>query len=202
MLNALSADESVPKYSTHLIYLTKANNYKQIEQKIIYSIISRMPKRADVYWFVHIDRTDEPYTMEYSVHEIEHDKVIRIDFRLGFRIQPRVNVLFRQVVEDMVARNEMNILSRYKSLNQFKLAADFMFVIMEKFLSYNNLFSVSEGFILNSYFAIKKLAQSEAKAFGLDTSETKIEKIPLVVKPVSNINLKRIESDIPVGRVH
>lgn len=194
MLNALSNDQAIPKYSTHLIYLTKANNYKQIEQKIIYSIISRMPKRADVYWFVHIDRTDEPYTMEYSVHEIEQDKVIRIDFRLGFRIQPRVNVLFRHVVEDMVARNEMNILSRYESLRKFKLAADFRFVIMEKFLSYNNLFSVTEGFILNSYFAIKKLAQSEAKAFGLDTSETKIEKIPLVVKPVSNINLKRIEA--------
>jgi KUP system potassium uptake protein len=202
MLTALSADASVPKYSTHLIYLTKANNYKQIEQKIIYSIISRMPKRADVYWFVHIDRTDEPYTMEYSVHEIEPDKVIRIDFRLGFRIQPRVNVLFRHVVEDMVARNEMNILSRYESLRKFKLAADFRFVIMEKFLSYNNLFSVTEGFILNSYFAIKKLAQSEAKAFGLDTSETKIEKIPLVVKPVSNIHLKRIESEIPLTRVH
>jgi len=194
MLNALSNDQAIPKYSTHLIYLTKANNYKQIEQKIIYSIISRMPKRADVYWFVHIDRTDEPYTMEYSVHEIEPDKVIRIDFRLGFRIQPRVNVLFRHVVEDMVARNEMNVLSRYESLSKFKLAADFRFVIMEKFLSYNNLFSVTEGFILNSYFAIKKLAQSEAKAFGLDTSETKIEKIPLVVKPVSNINLKRIEA--------
>jgi len=193
MLKALSADTEVPKYSTHLIYLTKANSAKQIEQKIIYSIISRVPKRADVYWFVHIDRTDEPFTMEYTVNEIEADKIIRIDFRLGFRIQPRVNVLFRKVVEDMVHRNEMNIISRYPSLNQYKLAADFRFVIMEKFLSYNNLFSVTEGFILNSYFAIKKLAQSEAKAFGLDTSETKIEKIPLVVKPVSNIHLKRVQ---------
>lgn len=194
MLTALSKDTEIPKYSTHLIYLTKANNYKQIEQKIIYSIISRVPKRADVYWFVHIDRTDEPFTMEYAIHELEKDKIIRIDLRLGFRIQPRVNVLFRKVVEDMVQRNEMNIVSRYPSLNQFKLAADFRFVIMEKFLSYNNLFNITEGFILNSYFAIKKLAQSEAKAFGLDTSETKIEKIPLVVKPVSNIKLKRIET--------
>jgi KUP system potassium uptake protein len=193
MLKALSADKDVPKYSTHLIYLTKANNYKQIEQKTIYSIISRVPKRADVYWFVHIDRTDEPFTMEYSIHEIEKDQVIRIDFRLGFRIQPRVNVLFRKVIEDMVSRKEMDITSRYPSLNQYNLAADFRFVIMEKFLSYNNLFNITEGFILNSYFAIKKLAQSEAKAFGLDTSETKIEKIPLVVKPVSNIKLSRIE---------
>jgi len=193
MLNALSADETIPKYSSQLIYLTKANNNKQIEEKIIYSIMSRSPKRADVYWFIHIDTTDEPYTMEYSVDHIEEGKIIRVDFRLGFRIQPRVNVLFRKVVEDMVARNELNIISTYPSLKQFKVISDFRFVILEKFLSYNNLFSVSESFILNSYFSIKKLALSEAKTFGLDTSETHVEKIPLVVKPVSNIALKRID---------
>jgi len=193
MLNALSGDTTIPKYSSQLIYLTKANNSKQIEEKIIYSIMSRSPKRADTYWFIHIDTTDEPYTMEYSVDQVEHDKIIRVDFRLGFRIQPRVNVLFRKVVEDMVARKELDITSSYESLKKFKVVSDFRFVILEKFLSYNNLFSISESFILNSYFSIKKFALSEAKAFGLDTSETYIEKIPLVVKPVSNINLKRID---------
>ena len=193
MLNALSADTTIPKYSSQLIYLTKANNSRQIEEKVIYSIMSRSPKRADTYWFVHIDTTDEPYTMEYSVDQVEQDKIIRVDFRLGFRIQPRVNVLFRKVVEDMVARKELDITSSYESLKKFKVVSDFRFVILEKFLSYNNLFSVSESFILNSYFSIKKLALSEAKAFGLDTSETYVEKIPLVVKPVSNINLQRID---------
>jgi len=193
MLNALSADQTIPKYSSQLIYLTKANNSKQIEEKIIYSIMSRSPKRADTYWFIHIDTTDEPYTMEYSVDHIEEGKIIRVDFRLGFRIQPRVNVLFRKVVEDMVSRQELSIISTYPSLRQFRVVSDFRFVILEKFLSYNNLFSVSESFILNSYFSIKKLALSEAKTFGLDTSETHIEKIPLVVKPVSNIALKRID---------
>lgn len=193
MLNALSADETIPKYSSQLIYLTKANNSKQIEEKIIYSIMSRSPKRADTYWFIHIDTTYEPYTMEYSVEQVEEGKIIRVDFRLGFRIQPRVNVLFRKVVEDMVARHELNIISAYPSLKQFKVVSDFKFVILEKFLSYNNLFSVSESFILNSYFSIKKLALSEAKTFGLDTSETHVEKIPMVVKPVSNIHLKRVD---------
>jgi KUP system potassium uptake protein len=196
LLKALSADTTIPKYSTHLIYLTKANNVKQVEQKIIYSIISRIPKRADVYWFIHIDRTDEPFTMEYNIDEIEPGQLIRVNFKLGFRIQPRVNVLFRKVVEDMVSLNELDIISRYPSLRSFNIAADFRFVIMEKFLSYNNTFNVAEGFILNSYFAIKKFAQSEAKAFGLDTSETKIEKIPLVVNPVSNIGLKRTSSEV------
>jgi KUP system potassium uptake protein len=192
MLNALSGDKSISKYCTHLIYLTKANNSKQIEQKILYSIFSRNPKRADVYWFVHIERTDEPYTMEYMVEELDDDKIIRIEFRLGFRIHPRINVLFRKVVQEMVANKEIDITSKYDSLNKYNLAADFRFVIMEKFLSYENEFSLRDGFILRSYFAIKKLAQSDTKAFGLDTSETVIEKIPLVVYPVTNIHLKRI----------
>lgn len=192
MLNALSEDKSISKYCTHLIYLTKANNSKQIEQKILYSIFSRNPKRADVYWFVHIERTDEPYTMEYVVEQLNEDKIIRIEFRLGFRIHPRVNVLFRKVVQEMVANKEIDITSKYDSLNKYNLAADFRFVIMEKFLSYENEFSLKDGFILRSYFAIKKLAQSDTKAFGLDTSETVLEKIPLVVYPVSNINLTRV----------
>ncbi len=192
VLTALSEDNTISKFSTHLIYLTKANNSKQIEQKIIYSILSRKPKRADVYWFLHIERTDEPFTMEYSVEELKEDKVIRVEFRLGFRIQPRINVLFRKVVQEMVANKQLDITSRYPSLKQYHMAADFQFVLMEKFLSYENEFSAKEGFILNSYFAIKRLAQSDAKAFGLDTSETRVEKIPLVVSPVSYFSLKKI----------
>ncbi|MBS1528417.1 MAG: KUP/HAK/KT family potassium transporter, partial [Bacteroidetes bacterium] len=193
LLLALSADETVSKFATHLVYLTKANNSKQIEEKILYSILSRKPKRADIYWFLHIERMDDPYTMEYSVEEIVPGKVIRVEFRLGFRIQPRINVLFRKVVEDMVSRHEVDILSHYESLRKFNQTADFQFVIIEKFLSYNNEFSIKESFILNSYFAIRKIAQTEAKAFGLDTSETRVEKIPLVVKPVTNIVLKRVD---------
>jgi KUP system potassium uptake protein len=196
VLHALSEDTSVSKYATHLIYLTKANNSKQIEQKIIYSIFSRKPKRANVYWFIHIERTDEPFTMEYSVEELEHDKVIRVEFRLGFRIQPRINVLFRKVVQEMVANEQLDITSRYPSLKKFNLAADFQFVILEKFLSYENEFNAKEGFILNSYFAIKRLAQSDAKAFGLDTSETHIEKIPIVVSPTTHFQLKKVEPAI------
>lgn len=193
VIHSMSQDQGISKFATHLIYLTKANNSKQIEQKIIYSILSRKPKRADVYWFVHIERTDEPYTMEYTVEEIEHEKIIRVEFRLGFRVQPRINVLFRKVVEDMIARTEIDITSKYESLSSYKLPADFQFVIMEKFLSYNNNFSIKERFILHSYFNIKRLALSEAKTFGLDTSETRIEKIPLVVNPLTNISLKRVE---------
>ncbi|HVM89626.1 MAG TPA: KUP/HAK/KT family potassium transporter [Puia sp.] len=191
LLESLSKDERIPKFSSHLIYLTKANRPTHIEQKIIYSIFSHNPKRADVYWFVHIERTDEPYTMEYGVEELKEDKVIRVEFRLGFRVQPRIGLMFRKVVDEMTSNKELDIASRYPSLKKHNIADDFRFVILEKFLSYDNEFSVRDGFILNSYFAIKHLALSDDKAFGLDSSETVVEKLPLVVVPASNISLHR-----------
>ena len=190
-LIGLSNDQSIPKYASHLIYLTKANFRHEIEQRIMFSIFSRNPKRADIYWFVHIDRTDEPYTMEYTVEELVNDKVIRIDFKLGFRIQPRVNVFFRKVVEELVKSKELDITSRYESLGRYKLQADFKFVILETFLSVENEFAVKEGLILNTYFFIKQLAQPDTRAFGLDSSDVVIEKIPIVISPATNIQLKR-----------
>lgn len=187
----LSKDQTIAKYATHLIYLTSANNPREIEKRTIYSIFSRNPKRADIYWLIHIDRTNEPYTMEYSVDEMVNDKIIRVDFRLGFRVQPRVNLLFRKVVEELVAQKELDITSRYESLSKYNLAADFRFVILERFLSVENEFAVKDGFILNSYFMLRNLAQSDSKAFGLDTSDITIEKIPLVISPAANVKLKR-----------
>ena len=191
LLEDLSKDESVTKFATHAIFLTKANNTYQIEDRIIYSIFSRKPKRADIYWFVHVERTDEPYTMEYTVEELKKDKVIRVEFRLGFRVQPRINLMMRKVAIEMVANKELELANPYPMLAKHNLAADFVFVILETFLSSDNEFSASEGFLLNSYFFLKHLSLSDDKSFGLDTSETRTEKIPMVVNPYSKMELRR-----------
>ncbi len=191
LLEDLSKDEKIQKFATHAIFLTKANNTYQIEDRIIYSIFSRKPKRADIYWFVHVERTDEPYTMEYTVEELKKDKVIRVEFKLGFRVQPRINLMMRKVAMEMVANKELDLTSPYPSLSKHNLAADFVFVILETFLSSDNEFSATEGFLLNSYFFLKHLALSDDKSFGLDTSETRTEKIPMVVNPYSKMELRR-----------
>ncbi len=190
-LKDLSDDREIPQFATHLIYMTRASNGRDIERNIMYSILNRKPKRAEVYWFIHIERTDQPYTMEYAVKEVENDLVFRIDFNLGFRIQPKVNVLLRNVFEELVSTKELDLTSHYESLKKYNLLADFHFVILEKFLSTNNEFSQSESFILKTYFNIRKFALTEEQALGIDTSETKIECVPLVFKPVK-VNLKRV----------
>ncbi|MEO8088402.1 MAG: KUP/HAK/KT family potassium transporter [Bacteroidota bacterium] len=192
LLRDLSHDFSIPKYSTHLVYLTSANNFDEIEAKTIYSILQKQPKRADVYWFVHVDVLYEPYTMEYKVTELMKGNIIRIDFRLGFRVEPRINFMFRKVVEDLVKNFEVDITSRYESLGRKNLIGDFRFVVMEKFLSYENDLPVSEKIIMDIYFFLKQFSLSEERAFGLDTSSVTVEKVPMVVAPLREMSLKRV----------
>lgn len=193
LLRDLSHDFSIPKHATHLVYLTSANQTDEIEAKVVYSILQKQPKRADIYWFVHVDVLDEPYTLEYKVTEILKGNIVRIDFRLGFRVEPRVNLMFRKVVEDMVKNFEVDITSRYESLGRKNLIGDFKFIVMEKFLSYENELPAYDKIVLDLYFLMKKISLSEEKAFGLDTSSVAIEKVPLIVNPIRQVNLKRIK---------
>jgi len=192
-LGELSSDRSIPKFATHLVYLTSADNHKEIEHKIIYSILNRKPKRADIYWFIHVDTLDDPYTMEYKVHHIIPNDIIRIEFRLGFRVQPRINLLFRKVVENLVENMEVNITSRYESLERNNVVGDFQFIVMEKYLSGDNELPIMERLIMKFHFWIKEIGLSEERGFGLDTSNVTVEKFPLIVSPVTNIKLVRLE---------
>ncbi|MCX7729043.1 MAG: KUP/HAK/KT family potassium transporter [Bacteroidia bacterium] len=188
----LSADTSIPKYATHLVYLTSVRDPKLIEQKIIHSILQRRPKRADIYWLIHVDVVDEPYRMEYKVTHIAKDDIIRVDFYLGFRIPPRVNLMFRKVVEELVKNKEVDITSRYESLQRNNISGDFKFVVIEKYLSYDNELPFFQKVIFTSYYILKKFSLSEPRAFGLDMSVVKVEKYPMIFKVPSLINLKRI----------
>jgi KUP system potassium uptake protein len=191
-IQELSTDRTVPKFATHLMYMTSANNPKEIEHKIIYSILNKKPKRADIYWFVHIDTLDEPYISEYSVEHIIPNDIIRVEFRLGFRIEPRINLMIRKVVEDLVKNREVNITSRYESLERNNVVGDFQVVVMEKYLSQDNELSFFERVIMKLYFWLKEASLSEERGFGLDPSNVLIEKFPLIVSPLPDLSLKRI----------
>lgn len=191
LIKELSQDHSIPKFATHLIYLTKANHREQVEEKIIKSIFSKKPKRADVYWFLHIHRTDEPYTLKYDVAELVDDKIIKVTIHVGFRIQPRSELFFKRIVQELVANKELNLHIRPDGSTKYNTEPDFKFVVIEKFLSVENEFTLKEGVLLNTYFFLKHLGQSDEKAFGLDKSDVVIEQVPLVYHQVQHIELSR-----------
>lgn len=192
-LKELSQDSTIPKYSTHLIYMSGAERKNYIESKILYSIFQKRPKRADIYWFLHVETTSQPYTMEYKVKHIAQNDIIRVDFRLGFRVEQRINLYFRKVVENLVKNKEVDITSRYESLNKQNIIGDFRFVVLEKYLSLENDLPWNEKLIMQAYYYLKDFTPSEDKWFGLDTSSVKIEKVPLVINPVKNVELVRLE---------
>jgi len=194
-LEALSRDESVPKYATHLVYLTGAPFPKLIESKVVYSLFHVHPKRADVYWFIHVNVLDVPYTTEYEVTTLIPKKVFRIDFNLGFRVEPRVNLFFKKIIEDMANRGEVDPLSRYGSLRANDIQGDTRFVVLHKELSFESDLPWLDKMLMEGYFVLKKVSLSEERSFGLDTSSVTKELVPLVLSPARNFELRRIDSD-------
>lgn len=192
----LSNDDTVAKTATNLVYLTNVGAWDRIESKILYSILKRQPKRADIYWFLHIHVVDEPYRMDYKVKIIAPNDIVRVDFYLGFRVEPRMNLLFRKVVENMVQRGEVDIRSKYASLHDSNFVGDFRFVLIDKYLSGDNDLSLLPRLALQGYFQLRRVSLSPAKAYGLETSSVYIEKYPLIVKPVEGLELRRID-DLP-----
>jgi len=199
MIQELSNDKTVPKYATHLVYMTSANNPKEIEHKIIYSILNRKPKRADIYWFVHVDVLDDPYTCEFVVDHIIPNDIIRVEFRLGFRVEQKLSLMFRKVVEDLVKNKEVNVTSRYESLERNNVVGDFQFIVMEKFLSNDNELPFIEKLVMRLHFWIKELSLSEERGFGLDPSVVAVEKFPLIVSSITSLPLKRVFNNAEEG---
>lgn len=195
LIGELSNDEKIPRFATHLVYLTKADRRDEIEDKIIRSIFAKKPKRADVYWFLHIHRTNDPYTLSYDVSELVDDKIIKVTINIGFRVQPRTELFFKKIVSDLVQNKELNLHNRPDGSTRYNSEPDLRFVVIEKFLSVENEFSFRDGLVLNAYFALKRAGQSDEKAFGLDKNDVETEQVPLLYQPVEKIELTRTETD-------
>jgi KUP system potassium uptake protein len=181
VIQDIAKDTSIPKYSTNLVFLTKANKSTDIESKIIYSIVNKQPKRADIYWLVHVDILDEPHVLEYRVTHLIPNLLIKIDFKIGFKVQPRVNLFFRQVIEEMSKNNEIDLLSRYDSLRSFGITGDFRFVIIDRIQNFDFDFPARDQFIMDLYDIFKRFGISEVRSLGLDTSLVTVETVPLSI---------------------
>ena len=178
----LSSDTSVPKIATNLIYITKANRRDQIESKIMYSIFNKQPKRASTYWFLHIDNLETPNTFEYVVHHMIPGVLIKVDFRLGFKIERKINLYFREVIEDLVKSNEISMVSQYESLKTHNIPADCLYVNLDRILISDYKLPLKQSFIMGLHNFIRKISINDVKALGLDSSNVIEEKVPIVIE--------------------
>jgi KUP system potassium uptake protein len=195
VIKDLQKDEKVPYFTSNLVYLTKADSTTEIESKIIYSLLNKFPKRADRYWFIHINYTDEPDGIDYLVTKLVPDIVFKIDFHIGFRINPKINVFFRKVVEDLIQSKEVDIVSSFPSLRDHNILGDFKFVLIDRIHTYDFDLKVSDKLIMKLHEFINNISITDSSAFGLDTSVVIDEKVPLHHKKVTRVIMHRIESE-------
>lgn len=180
ILADVKADKEIPHYATNLIYLSRADKNDEVEEKIIYSILHKQPKRADHYWIFYVDYLDTPSTLEYTFHPLIKDTLFRVNLRIGFRVQPYINLYLRQIVEDLVQSKEFDLTSCFPSLRKHHLAGDFHFVVIRRMYQEGS-FGMWNNFVMNVYNLVRRIGISDVKAYGLDTSNVTVEKVPLLV---------------------
>lgn len=188
----LSEDETIPKYASNLVYLTHADRTTDTEAKIIYSIFNKKPKRADTYWLLHVHTTDEPYSSCYSVDYLIPGKLIRVEFRLGFKVQPRINLYFKQMLKELEAAGEIKLDSSYVSLKKHRIPADFHFIIIRRIQNYDFDFPPVDQLVMDIYTLLGRLSTSDIRAYGLDTSNVVEEKVPFVLETDKKQEMKRL----------
>ncbi|MDP3642936.1 MAG: KUP/HAK/KT family potassium transporter [Bacteroidota bacterium] len=188
----LSHDKSIPQIATNLVYIIKANNIHQIESKIMYSIFNKQPKRAQTYWLLHVDTVDEPDTFSYEINQIIPGTLIRIDFHLGFKIEPRINLYFKEVLKDMVSNGEIKLSSSYVSLKKHHFPADFLFVNLDRIMTQDYKLSPWETMVMGLHAFTRLFSINDVKALGLDSSSVIEEKVPISVERPLNRKIKRI----------
>ena len=191
-LRSLSQDTTLPKFATHLIYLSKAKMDDEVESPLIYSILHKRPKRADFYWFINVDLTDEPYTMEYKVNVIEKNDIYKVRFRLGFRVQQKISLYLKMVITEMLENKEIDLDPYYHGFSDKHSLGDFRFVLVEEEMSTENELPLFDNLIMDGYEKMKFLAGRPEKWFGLDGSMVTKELVPVVIAPRTDVSLKRI----------
>ncbi len=192
MVEKLSNDTSFPKNATNLVFLTSSEKVDKVEKKIIYSIFENKPKRADVYWLIHVDVQDQPYTCDYVVTHIVPNDIIRVDFKLGFRVEQKINILLRKVIEELIAVHELDVDQKYRTQYSF-IGGDFRYVMITKEFSYENEMRFFDKLLVFGHSIIKRFGLSDEKGFGLDQAIVTTETYPLIFnRKVKDFPLKRV----------
>jgi len=180
VIEKLSKDQTVPKYASNLVYITHSNKSSAIENKILYSMLRKQPKRADVYWLLHVDVVDDPHTTEYEVHELIPGVLIRIDLRMGFKVPSKVNLYFQNIVRELMEEKKVDLVSQHPSLNKYKILSDFRYIVIDRVQNKDYDFIYFHRIIMSIFYVIKRIGLSDVTSLGLDSTNVSVEEVPLL----------------------
>lgn len=195
LINDLKHDDSVPRYASNIVYFSRSANPRKLENKLLYSIVSRQPKRADHYWIIHIERSDDPWRLDYTIDELMENTMFFITITMGFRVQPKISLYLRQIVEDLVEAKRVDITSSYPSLHRHGIAGDFRFIIINRIFSNESSCSRTEAILMRMHDRLRHLGISDPSAMGLDTSGTVMESVPLIISTSGFQRITRVSEN-------
>ena len=193
IIRDLKADETIPKYATNLVYIRQSDSDDMVEDKLIYSIINKQPKRADHYFLVHFSNDDAPDTLNYTCHELIEQTLYAINIRVGYRVNPLMTLYLRQIVEDLIAQHRFDIRSCYPSLRKHNIAGDFRFIVLHRIYYASTAVSASDNFMLHLFGFIRHIGIDDEQALGLDTSNVTVERVPFVINNKYKQRITRCE---------
>ena len=193
IIRDLKADETIPKYATNLVYIRQSDSDDMVEDKLIYSIINKQPKRADHYFLVHFSNDDAPDTLNYTCHELIEQTLYAINIRVGYRVNPLMTLYLRQIVEDLIAQHRFDIRSCYPSLRKHNIAGDFRFIVLHRIYYASTVVSASDNFMLHLFGFIRHIGIDDEQALGLDTSNVTVERVPFVINNKYKQRITRCE---------
>jgi len=196
LIQDLQADTTIQKEATNLVFMAVADSKRYIDSNIIYSIFKKRPKRADVYWFIHVDTVDSPYTSKYSVDTIIPRKCFFVRIKLGFKADHRVNLLFARILHDMAENAEIDLVSHYDSLRKHSLPADFKFVMLHSLASIDSEISTFDNLVIQGYRFIKRFSLSTEEMYGLELANVEVERVPIMIGPVAKVRIKREKEEL------
>lgn len=192
IISDIKADDTIPKYASNLVYVNHSHGEGSVDDKLVYSIINKQPKRADHYWLLNLEFADTPDTLEYTFTPLVKDTLFSVTMRIGFRIEPRVSLYLRQIVEDLVADGKLDLTSTYPSLRKNGIPGDFRFVIIHRIYYPEDSHNRRQNLLMSLYAIIRKIGIDEPNALGLDTSVVVVERVPLIISGRAK-HLRRIE---------
>lgn len=182
IITAIRNDVEIPRYASNVVYISFAPSKNMVESKLLYSIINKQPKRADHYWIIRVEHTDQPYTLDYSVDTMVENAIFMVTVRFGFKIQPRINVFLRQIVEDLAHAGDLSLTSKYPSMRRYGIPGDFRFVLIHRVFSPGSIYNAYERRVLMAYEMLRHMSVSVEKTLGLDTSVVTTETAPLIIR--------------------
>ncbi|MGY3765707.1 KUP/HAK/KT family potassium transporter [Vagococcus vulneris] len=193
-LDELRHDMTIPKIQTNLVFLTSKIKGHQVAGELMYSILDKRPKRAEVYWFVNVFVTDEPYTQEYYIDTMGTDYIVNVQLRLGFRMNQEVNVYLRQIVNELMEEGIIPRQPQKYTITPGRDVGDFAFVLIHEELTRVTSLNTLDTMVMQMKLAIKKIAFDPARWFGLEYSDVIVEHVPLVLGKQKHVGrLKQVQ---------